>query len=120
VKPKVEKKKEPKVIEVVLEADGEIIPGKTIYMPEVDLKEALDLPVVDNQDLIIINSLIKLGVDFVSVGGVETKDDLNEVKDLLSIKGRHIKILAKLQSRKALQNFDEIIDVADGIVIARG
>jgi len=96
VKPKVEKKKEPKVIEVVLEADGEIIPGKTIYMPEVDLKEALDLPVVDNQDLIIINSLIKLGVDFVSVGGVETKDDLNEVKDLLSVKGRHIKILAKL------------------------
>ena len=110
----------PKVIECTAETDSEIIPGKAIYMPEVDLKQALDLPVVDNQDLIIINSLIKLGVDFVSVGGVETREDINEVKDLLSVKGRHIKLLAKLQSRKALQNFDEIVEVADGIVIARG
>ena len=70
--------------------------------------------------MIIINSLIKLGVDFVSIGGVETKEDINEVKDLLSVKGRHIKLLAKLQSKKSLQKFDEIIEVADGIVIARG
>ena len=55
----------------------------------------------------MINSLIKLGVDFVSVGGIENKADLNEVKELLSVKGRHIKLLAKLQSRKALANFDE-------------
>ena len=97
-----EKKKEPKVIECTAEIDSEIISGKAIYLPEVDLKSALELPVVDNQDLMIINSIIKLGVDFVSVGGVETKEDINEVKDLLSVKGRHIKLLAKLQSRKAL------------------
>ena len=91
-----EKKKEPKVIECIAELDGEIMAGKSVYLPEVDLKEALDLPVVDQQDLILINSLIKLGVDFVSVGGVETKEDLHEVKELLSVKGRHIKLLAKL------------------------
>lgn len=68
----------------------------------------------------MINSLIKLGVDFVSVGGIENKADLNEVKELLSVKGRHIKLLAKLQSRKALANFDELLEEADGIVIARG
>ena len=96
VKKPEDKKKEPKVIECIAELDGEIMAGKSIYIPEVDLKEALDLPVVDQQDLILINSLIKLGVDFVSVGGVETKEDLNEVKELLSVKGRHIKLLAKL------------------------
>ena len=68
----------------------------------------------------MINSLIKLGVHFVSVGGVETKEDLNEVKELLSVKGRHIKLLAKLQSRKALANFNELLEESDGIVIARG
>lgn len=115
-----EKKKEPKVIECVAELDGEIMAGRSIYIPEMDLKEQLDLPVVDQQDLILINSLIKLGVDFVSVGGIETKADLNEVKELLSVKGRHIKLLAKLQSRKALANFDELLEEADGIVIARG
>ena len=42
-----EKKKEQKVIECIAELDGEIMAGKSIYIPEVDLKEALDLPVVD-------------------------------------------------------------------------
>ena len=42
-----EKKKELKVIECTAEIDGEIMAGKSIYLPEVDLKEALDLPVVD-------------------------------------------------------------------------
>ena len=51
---------------------------------------------------------------------METKEDLNEVKELLSVKGRHIKLLAKLQSRKALANFNELLEEADGIVIARG
>ena len=55
-----------------------------------------------------------------SVGGVETKEDLAEVKELLSVKGRHIKLLAKLQSRKALSNIDELLEESDGIVIARG
>ena len=40
--------------------------------------------------------MIKLGVDFVMVGGVEGKEDLDEVKELLSVKGRHIKLLAKI------------------------
>ena len=47
VKKPEEKKKEPKVIECIAELDGEIMAGKSIYIPEVDLKEALDLPVVD-------------------------------------------------------------------------
>ena len=54
------------MIEVTAEIDSEIFSNKAIYLPELDLKQALDLPVVDQADLIIINSLIKLGVDFVS------------------------------------------------------
>ena len=84
------------------------------------MRESFDLPIVDSHDLVVINSLIKLGVDFVTVSGVETKEDLLEVKDLLSVKGRHIKILAKVQTKKAPANFYDIISVADGVVIARG
>lgn len=47
VKKPEEKKKVPKVIECVAELDGEIMAGKSIYLPEMDLKEQLDLPVVD-------------------------------------------------------------------------
>lgn len=42
------------------------------------------------------------------------------MRELLSVKGRHIKIMAKIQNKKALENFDEILEVSDGIVIARG
>ena len=42
------------------------------------------------------------------------------MKELLSAKVRHILLLAKIQSKNALANFDEILNVADGIVIERG
>lgn len=42
------------------------------------------------------------------------------MRDLLSVKGQHIKVFAKICSREAIKNFDEILEEADGIVIARG
>ena len=39
---------------------------------------------------------------------------------MLSVKGRHIKEIAKIQNRKALHNFEEILAASDGIIIARG
>jgi pyruvate kinase len=76
--------------------------------------------VVSIKDIKDIHSSIKLGVDFISVSYVESKHDINEVRELLSVKGRQIKIIAKIQNKKALQNFEEILEVSDGIIIARG
>jgi pyruvate kinase len=42
------------------------------------------------------------------------------VKELLSVKGRHIKVIAKIQNKAALKNFEEILEISDGIIIARG
>jgi len=75
---------------------------------------------VTTKDIRDVHSSIKLGVDFIAVSYVESKADILEVKELLSVKGRHIKVIAKIQNRKALQNFEEILGVADGIIIARG
>ena len=63
---------------------------------------------------------MKMGIDFVSISYVENKQDIIEVKDLFAVKGKYIKIIAKICSKKALLNFDEILEVADGIIIARG
>lgn len=75
---------------------------------------------VTTKDVNDIHSSIKLGVDFIAVSFVESMADITEVRELLSIKGRHIKVIAKIQNRKALQNFEEILKVSDGIIIARG
>jgi pyruvate kinase len=76
--------------------------------------------VVTTKDIRDVHSSIKLGVDFIAVSYVESKADILEVRELLSVKGRHIKVIAKIQNRKALHNFQEILDVSDGIIIARG
>lgn len=42
------------------------------------------------------------------------------MRDLLSVRGKHIKVFAKIQSKEAVKNFDEILQESDGIIIARG
>lgn len=112
--------KEKRVIICQVEFDCELKPHKPLYFPEFDHKQEFDLSVVTTKDIRDIDSGIKLGVDFIAVSYVETKDDILEVRELLSVKGRHIKVIAKIQNRKALQNFDEILAVSDGVIIARG
>jgi pyruvate kinase len=108
------------VIICKVEFDCELKPHKPLYFPEFDHKEEFDLSVVTTKDIRDIDSSIKLGVDFIAVSYVESKGDILEVRELLSVKGRHIKVIAKIQNRKALQNFEEILEVSDGIIIARG
>lgn len=56
----------------------------------------------------------------IAVSCVDSKDDILYIKRILGPKGAHIKVLAKLQSKKALDNVDAIMEVSDGIIIARG
>ena len=51
---------------------------------------------MSTKDVNDIHSSIKLGVDFIAVSYVESKQDILEVRELLSIKGRHIKVMAKI------------------------
>ena len=77
--------------------------------------------IASSKDVNDIHSSIKLGVDYFAVNNVETREDILEIKEgLLSVKGRFIKVLAKIMNRKAISNFDEILEAADGIIIARG
>lgn len=77
--------KERKVIVCRNEFDCKVKPLKPLYFPEFDHKQEFDLSVVTTKDIRDIHSSIKLGVDFISVSYVETKEDILEVKELLSI-----------------------------------
>ena len=88
--------KERKVIICKVEFDCYLKPHKPLYFPEFDHKQEFDLSVVTTKDVRDIHSSIKLGVDFIAVSYVENKQDILEVRELLSIKGRHIKVIAKI------------------------
>ena len=63
---------------------------------------------------------IKLGVDYIALSFVCSKDDVLKVKNYLRKHKANIPVIAKIETRQALDNINEIIDVSDGLMIARG
>jgi len=63
---------------------------------------------------------IKLGVDYVALSFVCTKNDVLAVKGFLKRHKADIPVIAKIETRQALENIGDIIDVSDGLMIARG
>ena len=63
---------------------------------------------------------LKMAVDYVAISFVREARDITEVKDWLRQRGKNIPVIAKIEKPEALLNIDRILDVSDGIMIARG
>jgi pyruvate kinase len=63
---------------------------------------------------------LEAGVDYVAVSFVRNDGDLKKVKRYLLKAGRDIPLIAKIEKPEAVENIEEILDVADGIMVARG
>jgi pyruvate kinase len=63
---------------------------------------------------------IKLGVDYIALSFVCSGNDVLKVKNYLKKHKAEIPVIAKIETRQALDNINEIIDVSDGLMIARG
>ena len=63
---------------------------------------------------------LDMGVDYVALSFVMVANDIMKVKTWLNQRGAAIPIIAKIEKPEALQHIDSILDVADGIMVARG
>ena len=72
------------------------------------------------QDLRDLRFAVKRDVDFVAASYVSTGADVAAVRAAMNGAGDHIGIVAKIESRMGVENIDEIIAAADGIMVARG
>jgi len=63
---------------------------------------------------------IKHNVDFIAQSFVRTKEDIEFIKKAVRSRCAKCRVIAKIESREAIKNIDEIIDVSDGIMVARG
>lgn len=64
---------------------------------------------------------IKQGVDFMALSFVRKPDDVRELREILKKnKAGHIKIISKIETQEAIDNIDEILEVSDGLMVARG
>ena len=102
-----------------VENDQSIGERKNMNLPNVKV----DLPVLQEKD---INDLQKFGVpnqvDFVAASFVQSAADVLYIRSILDAdpRGKDIKIISKIENQEGLDKFDEILQVTDGVMVARG
>jgi pyruvate kinase len=78
------------------------------------------LPILSDRDLDDLRFGVEHGVDYLGLSFVRSADDVQTARARVAALGGRIPLIAKIETRAALERFDEILDAADGIMIARG
>ena len=61
-----------------------------------------------------------MGYDYIAASFVRNREDVEQVRKLIKDNGGKMKIISKIENTQGLENLDEIIEVSDGIMVARG
>lgn len=96
--------------------NGQISSKKGVNVPGVHLS----MPYISEKDRDDILFAIEHKFDFIAASFVRTAEDVKEIKKMLSKHHSQIKIIAKIENLQGVNNIDDIIQEADGIMIARG
>lgn len=91
---------------VLLPRKGINLPGRILPLPALTAKDKKDLKIA-----------LKLDFDWIALSFVQTADDVREAQNL--IKGK-AKLMVKLEKPSALEQLEEIIELSDGVMLARG
>jgi len=81
---------------------------------------SLTLSSITEQDREHVKFALENNVDYIAMSFVRTADDLRELRWLMRHLNGEAALIAKIEKAEALANFDAILDVADGIMVARG
>ncbi|AMA64683.1 Pyruvate kinase I [Candidatus Arsenophonus lipoptenae] len=92
------------------ENKGVNLPGVFISLPALSEK--------DKQDLIFG---YQQGIDFIAASFIRKRADVEEIRNhLIQHSDKNIQIISKIENQEGLNNFDEILEASDGIMVARG
>ena len=92
---------------------GELRDNQGVAFPD----SALSVSAITEQDIEHLKFGTEQDVDIVAVSFVRNKEDIQTVRDLIP---KDVKIIAKIELKTALENIDEILQVSDGVMVARG
>ncbi len=104
------------VFKIKIEIGGKLKSNKGINLPDISVS-APSFTEKDHEDLLFG---LKQGIDFVALSFVRTAEDIMQVKTLLHRLRMTTPIIAKIEKPEAIENFDEILNVVHGIMVARG
>ncbi len=95
---------------------GVVSTGKGINLPDTDLTVA-SLTAKDRRD---VDFIAERDFDYVALSFVRSADDVSELRGLLAERDCDAHVVAKIEKRQAVEDIEEIIDVADAVMVARG
>jgi pyruvate kinase len=99
-----------------VEVGGSVASRQGLNLPNV----TVSLPAVSEADLALMDAGLAMGLDYFALSFVRRREDLDPVREHLAEKGVEVPLIAKIEKPQAAANGEEIIDSADGIMIARG
>ena len=105
--------------DIICEAlnQGKLGSRKTVNVPGLKL----NLPALAPKDIADITNGVKANFDFIAASFVRRADDVQQIRKLLDDNGgQDIKIISKIESEEGVRNFEEILEISDGIMVARG
>jgi pyruvate kinase len=99
-----------------VEVGGSVASRQGLNLPNV----TVSLPAVSDEDIALMDAGLDMGLDVFALSFVRRREDLEPVRERLRERDADVPLIAKVEKPQAAANAEEIIDAADGIMIARG
>jgi pyruvate kinase len=111
----------------VLSVSKKNVECEVIYGGELKDRKGMNIPggnlpvdPLTEKDMIDLQFGLANNVDYVALSFVRRGEDIKRLRELVSEKNPHTKIIAKIEMLEALDNLEEIIQLSDGVMVARG
>jgi pyruvate kinase len=105
-----------KIIRTVIRNGGVLKSQKGVNVPSA----LIDLPAVTERDIEDIRFGISQGIDFIAASFTRKSLNILDVRRIVEEMDADVHIIAKIESQEGLNNLDAILEVADGLMVARG
>ncbi len=107
---------EPREVDILMTDGGELGSHKGINLPGVNMS----IPCLTDKDIADLAVGLEVGVDYVALSFVSKKADVIALREEMQRLGTILPIIAKIEKPQAVENIEGILDVSEGVMVARG